>query len=317
MQIMITHGSLARTRVFQVSPVTLVSGAVAFVALLLLMSGLLYHALFMAAAKEGWPVAGDLVRNVLQTQLAQRDRYVRENLDAMAQKVGELQAKLVQLEAMSERVSGLAGLRPEDARLPSQKALAGPKGGPYLPVSPTMKEINAAIDAMNMRGDERSDVFTMIESRLFEQRMRSLMVPSSAPVAGPISSGFGFRSDPFTGRTALHAGLDFPANVGTSIVAAAGGVVVASEVHPNYGNMVMIDHGNNLVTRYAHASKVLVKAGDLVKRGQLIAEVGSTGRSTGPHLHFEVHLDGVPQDPAKFLFSRNGERLPPQVADGR
>jgi murein DD-endopeptidase MepM/ murein hydrolase activator NlpD len=99
----------------------------------------------------------------------------------------------------------------------------------------------------------------------------------------------------------LHSGLDFQADPGTPILAAAGGVVVTQEFHPAYGNMVEIDHGNNLITRYAHASKVWVKQGDLVKRGQKIADVGTTGRSTGPHLHFEVMVQGVPQDPQKFL----------------
>jgi murein DD-endopeptidase MepM/ murein hydrolase activator NlpD len=95
--------------------------------------------------------------------------------------------------------------------------------------------------------------------------------------------------------------LDFQADTGTPILAAAGGVVVGQELHPAYGNMVEVDHGNNLVTRYAHASRFWVKKGDLVKRGQKIAEVGTTGRSTGPHLHFEVMVRGVPQDPQKFL----------------
>jgi murein DD-endopeptidase MepM/ murein hydrolase activator NlpD len=126
-------------------------------------------------------------------------------------------------------------------------------------------------------------------------------MPSSAPVEGPVGSGFGFRSDPFTGRTALHTGLDFPAEVGTPIVAAAGGVVLSAGPHPQYGQMVEVDHGNGLVTRYAHTSKMLVKQGDFIRRGQKIAEVGNTGRSTGPHLHFEVLVEGVQQNPAKFL----------------
>jgi murein DD-endopeptidase MepM/ murein hydrolase activator NlpD len=132
------------------------------------------------------------------------------------------------------------------------------------------------------------------------------MVPSALPVNASMGSGFGFRADPFTGRPSLHAGLDFPADPGTPILAAAGGVVSAVETHPQYGLMVEIDHGRNLITRYAHASRFHVKLGDLVKRGDKIAEVGSTGRSTGPHLHFEVLVDGVPQDPARFLAGNTG-----------
>jgi murein DD-endopeptidase MepM/ murein hydrolase activator NlpD len=142
------------------------------------------------------------------------------------------------------------------------------------------------------------------------------MVPTQQPLkAGHLGSSFGWRIDPFTGRSALHTGLDFQASPGTAILAAAGGVVVAQQVHPAYGNMVEIDHGNDLLTRYAHASKVWVKKGDLVRRGHKIAEVGTTGRSTGPHLHFEVMVQGIPQDPQKFLMA--GRDLPVQVAKAR
>lgn len=123
---------------------------------------------------------------------------------------------------------------------------------------------------------------------------------------GPVGSGFGVRADPFTGRAALHSGLDFPADNGTPIVAAAGGMVASTEWHPQYGQLLEIDHGRGLVTRYAHLSKLHVRQGDLVKRGQRVAEVGSTGRSTGAHLHFEVLVDGAPQDPARFLARQAG-----------
>ena len=135
------------------------------------------------------------------------------------------------------------------------------------------------------------------------------MVPTQQPVVGgTLGSSFGWRIDPVNGQSALHTGLDFPASNGTPILAAAGGVVVVQEYHPAYGNMVEIDHGNDLITRYGHASKVLIKKGDLIKRGQKIAEVGSTGRSTGSHLHFEVLVQGVFQDPQKFLTA--GQKLP-------
>ena len=132
-------------------------------------------------------------------------------------------------------------------------------------------------------------------------RLQDLLIPSTAPVDGPVGSGFGFRRDPFSGRSALHTGLDFPALGGVPVVAAAGGVVVAQEWHPQYGRMLEIDHGNGLLTRYAHLSRSLGRVGDIVQRGQTVGAVGSSGRSTGPHLHFEVLLQGVPQNPAKFL----------------
>ena len=320
MQVMITHGRMARTRVLQFSALQVAVLGLLLGTLLMLLSGAIYHFIFLKAAREGWPVVSQVVRLVVRDEIAQRDRFMRENLDAMAQRVGEMQAKLVKLEVMGERVSGLAGLKPEDLRVNDDKDAsrgagaarggapagakavgAGGQGGPYVPAphSPTLEQLNQAMAALDEQTQQHSDMFTMIESRLFESRLRALMVPSSAPVEGPVGSGFGFRTDPFTGRGALHTGLDFPADVGTPIQAAAGGVIIASEAHPQYGNMVEVDHG--LVTRYAHASKLLVKTGDIVKRGQVIAHVGSTGRSTGPHLHFEVLVEGVQQNPSRFL----------------
>ncbi|HEY1393178.1 MAG TPA: M23 family metallopeptidase [Methylibium sp.] len=318
MQVIITHGTFARSRVLQFSRLQLILVAMLLSFLLVLLSGAIYHFIFLKAAREGWPVVGQVLRLVERDELAQRDRYMRANLDAMAQKVGEMQAKLVRLDAMGERVSSLAGLKPEELRAlqsatspasspAAGKQLDGGKGGPYVPIaSPSLEQLNQIVSALDEQADQGSDLFTLAESRLMESRLHSLMVPSSAPVEGPVGSGFGFRSDPFTGHTALHTGLDFPAEVGTPIMAAAGGVVIAAEVHPQYGQMVELDHGNGLVTRYAHASRLLVKQGDIIKRGQRIALVGTTGRSTGPHLHFEVLVEGVPQNPAKFLAGRGG-----------
>ena len=173
-----------------------------------------------------------------------------------------------------------------------------------------MDELQATLADLDRLTAQRTDLMTVLESRLFDQKMRNMMVPTQKPVAeGNLGSDFGWRIDPITGRSALHTGLDFQADSGSSILAAAGGVVVVQEYHPAYGNMVEIDHGNDLVTRYAHASRVFVKKGDLIRRGQKIASVGSTGRSTGAHLHFEVLVQGVPQNPARFLAAKAGPRV--------
>ena len=134
-----------------------------------------------------------------------------------------------------------------------------------------------------------------------------MMIPTRQPIGtGNLGSLFGWRIAPFAGQSALHAGLDFQADQGTSILAPAG--VVTQEFHSAYGDMIEVDHGNDLITRYADASRTLVRQGDLIKRGQKIAEVGTTGRSTGSHLHFEVLVRGIPQDPQKFLVA--GSSLP-------
>jgi murein DD-endopeptidase MepM/ murein hydrolase activator NlpD len=302
MQVIITHGRLAKTRVLNLSARRIAFAVLLLATVLMLTSGAIYHFIFLKAAREGWPVVSSLVKLVVRDEIAQRDRFMRENLDAIAQKVGEMQAKMVKLEAMGERVSGLAGVKPDDLKPLLRSTEAGGRGGPYLPAANvSLDQLRQVVEGLDTSTDQNTDVFTLIESRLLETRLKSLMVPNSAPVDGPVGSGFGFRSDPFTGRSALHTGLDFPAETGTPIHAAAGGLVLESAWHAEYGQIIEIDHGNGLSTRYAHCSKVLVSAGSLVKRGQLVGLIGTSGRSTGPHLHFEVLVDGVPQDPARFL----------------
>jgi murein DD-endopeptidase MepM/ murein hydrolase activator NlpD len=301
MQVLITHSRLARSRVLYFSRLQIIAAVLCLAALLMLFSGAIYHFFFLKAAREGWPGVSPVVRLVVRDEVAQRDRFMRENLDVMASKLGELQAKLVKLESMGERVSGLAGVKPDELK-PLQRAQVGGKGGPYLPLSSaSMQQLTQALRSVDEATDQNIDLFTLIESRLLESRLQELMVPNTAPVDGPVGSGFGFRADPISGRAALHTGLDFPAEIGTPIVAAAGGVVQSVDWHDQYGRLIEIDHGNGLVTRYAHVSKSLVQAGDIVRRGQSIAQVGNTGRSTGPHLHFEVLVAGVPHNPARFL----------------
>jgi murein DD-endopeptidase MepM/ murein hydrolase activator NlpD len=305
---MITHGGLSRTRVMNVSPTALLLSLMMVVIATLALSGAIYHYFFLKAAREGWPVVSQLVKLVVHDESAQRDKVMRENLDVMAQKVGDMQARMIKIEAMGDRVSGMAGLKPEDLSAVTSRPKGDGSGGPYVPMNhPGLAELNGALDALAQAAGEQSDVLTLTESRLLESRLKTLMIPSSRPIDVPVGSGFGFRSDPFTGRGALHTGLDFPSPVGTEIHAAAGGVVRTAEMHPEYGLMLEIDHGNGLMTRYGHTSKILVKVGDLVKRGQVVADVGTTGRSTGPHLHFEVLVDGIPQDPQRFLAGANAK----------
>jgi murein DD-endopeptidase MepM/ murein hydrolase activator NlpD len=165
-----------------------------------------------------------------------------------------------------------------------------------------MKDLGTTLDRLSKDLEDRTDKLRVLESMLTEDRAKRQLVPTGMPTeSGFYSSNFGWRIDPFTGLNAFHEGIDLMAEEGTAILAAAGGVVVYAGVHPQYGNMIEIDHGNDLVTRYAHASKLLVKVGDVVLRGGKIAQVGNTGRSTGTHLHFEVRHRGVAQNPASFL----------------
>jgi murein DD-endopeptidase MepM/ murein hydrolase activator NlpD len=296
MHLIITDAWMAKSKAMHLSGTKLLLAGLLSALCLMFVSVGLYHWVFLTAAREGWPIVGSLVKLVAKDDSIQRERFLRENLDAMAKRVGEMQAKMLQLDALGERVSGLAGLPV------SETGKAG-SGGALVSARPlSMEELLKALSELEAHTGQRVDMLTVVESRLFDLKIKKLLIPTQHPVSsGNLGSPFGWRIDPINGGSALHTGLDFQASTGTPIVAAAGGVVVTQEYHPAYGNMIEIDHGNDLITRYAHASQVFVKKGDLIKRGKKIADVGTTGRSTGPHLHFEVLVQGVPQDPQKFL----------------
>ena len=259
------------------------------------------------------PWLREVVAASSQADEVKKDRYIRENLNAMAIKLGEMQAQLMRLDALGERVQGLAGVKPQEFNF---RELPG-RGGEDPSLSGmsrnlSMSEFQQALDAMSRDIEHRADYMNVVETALMQDKIRFKMLPTIQPVnVSYNASGFGWRVDPFSGRSAFHEGIDFAAAPGTPIVAAAGGVVITSEYHHQFGNMVEVDHGNDIITRYAHASKLQVQVGDIVKRGQHIANIGSTGRSTGPHLHFEVLVKGVQQDPHKFL---SAGAAPPKLA---
>ena len=297
MQLIITDAWLVKSRAFHLSGSKLLMAVVASSFALMLISAGLYHWVFLKGAREGWPIIGTLVRLVVKDEVAQQDRFMRENIEVMAKKLGEMQAKMLQLESLGERVSGLAGVNPADIKIKP-----GQGGRLVAGRDLSMLELQATLQELDSVAGERADLMTVLESRLFEQKIKKMMIPTQAPVHNAnLGSMFGWRIDPITGRSALHTGLDFPATPGTAIFAAAGGVVVTQEFQSEYGNMIEIDHGNDLITRYAHLSKRLVKVGDVVLSGGNIGQVGSTGRATGPHLHFEVRQNGAPLNPVRFL----------------
>lgn len=312
MQLIITDAWMAKTRAVHLSGTKLVFAMLGLSLSLILVSAGLYHWVFLKGAREGWPVIGTLVKLVIKDEFAQRDKYLRENIEVLAKKLGEMQAKMLQLESLGERVSGLAGINPAEI-----KGKAGQGGMLVSGRELTLEELDATLTDLDLLTNKRTDLMTVIESRLFEQKIKKMMVPTQVPVlSNNLGSIFGWRIDPITGKSALHTGLDYPSEPGTAIYSAAGGVVVTQEFHPQYGNFIELDHGNDLITRYGHSSRVFVKKGDLIKRGQKIAEVGNTGRSTGPHLHFEVVVQGVPQDPQKFLNVGKNLAVAPQLALG-
>jgi murein DD-endopeptidase MepM/ murein hydrolase activator NlpD len=301
MHLIITDAWMAKSRPMHLTGTKLVLAGLCASLVLMATAAGLYHWVFMKGAREGWPIISSVVKLVARDEFEQRDKFMRENLDVMAQKVGEMQAKLLQMEALTERVSSLAGI--SAAEVNSKIGGVAGAGGPLVAGrSLTLSEVQQAVDRLQSASDRQSTLLTLAESRLFEQKLKAMAIPTQNPVVtGVNGSPYGWRIDPFTGKSALHTGIDFQAETGTPILATAGGLVVTQEFHPAYGNMIEIDHGNQVISRYAHTSKVFVKKGDLIKRGQKIALIGSTGRATGPHLHYEVLVQGIPQDPRKFL----------------
>ncbi len=300
MQIIIVDRRWPVARTVNLSPSTLVLASLALFAATVVAVGGLYAFTFRLAADARMPLVQNLVSLVMRDQLERNEQYVRDNVTAMAKMLGEMEARLLRLDALGERVSKLAGIRPEEFNFRDLPGRGGPAAGESRPL--TLDELQAKTQQVGAGVEHRADYMNVIESELVATQARNALLPRDAPlVEGFVGSGFGMRTDPFTGRLSMHSGTDFAAPVGTPIFAAAGGVVVSAELHPDYGNAVEIDHGSGISTLYAHASRIVVKAGDIVRKGQKIAEVGTTGRSTGPHLHFEVHVNGVPQDPAKYL----------------
>jgi len=263
----------------------------------------LYWLTLRYAAEVPLPALQRLVLSAHEAEAERSRAFVQQNLNAMAVKVGEMQAQLTRLDALGERLSALAGVK--EFRFNEAPGLGGAAPTLMPPQNLSLADFSEKLTVLSRQVENRNDMLGVLEAQLFEQAVKKKLMPTMMPVAAPYNaSGFGRRVDPFTGQWAMHEGIDFLADLGSPVVAAAGGVVVFAGLHPQYGYMVDIDHGNDLVTRYAHCSKLLVREGDVVHRGRKIAESGSTGRSTGPHLHFEVRFRGVAQNPAKFLVSK-------------
>lgn len=304
MQIILLHSRLnAKT-------ITLTAWHIAAVALMffcavLMGASLLYYLTLRHAGELQLPFVQNLLTSSIQDSGAKQDKFVKDNLASMAMKLGEMQAQLMRLDALGERVQGLSGVKPEEFNFKEKPGRGGVESTSLKNSAQgdlNLSQFQAALDAMMKDVEHRSDYLNVVETTLMDDKIKAKLLPTIQPVnVSYNASGFGWRLDPFTGRSAFHTGIDFASPSGAPMVSAAGGVVTTAEYHHEYGNMLEIDHGNDMSTRYAHASKLLVKVGDIVKRGQHVADIGSTGRSTGAHLHFEVLVRGVQQDPHKFL----------------
>lgn len=215
-------------------------------------------------------------------------------------RVSRMQARVVHLEALARRVVARTGLESAEFDFDDEPGIGGPEEA--LLDGDAFAGLDTAVAALSSQVDDRWMQLRVLEDVLKWRDVNAAVRPEGRPVGRAyVSSGFGPRIDPFTGRGARHKGIDFAGRAGTAIVAVAAGIVTWSGTRSSYGQMVEIDHGNELVTRYAHNSENLVDAGDVVTRGQPIALLGSTGRATGPNLHFEVLQGGEAVDPSQFI----------------
>lgn len=228
----------------------------------------------------------------------------QEHINALSIQLGQIQARVMRLDALGERLAKLAGIKDSDLDLHAPAGQGGPIRRPY---NMSEQDIQQKMTALVAELEQKTDRYGALEAMLLQQSLKKNTLPSSKPVNAAFnSSSYGWRVDPFTGQMAFHEGLDFMADAGTPIYAAASGIVTAAEKTPDYGNIVKLDHGSGIETRYAHASRILVKPGQRVEKGQIIAEIGNTGRSTGAHLHFEVRMNGAALDPRKYLTPNQG-----------
>ena len=228
-----------------------------------------------------------------------------DTLDAMAFRIAQMNARMIRLDALGRRLTEMANLEDGEFDFDGPPAMGGPEEPVATGSNVAVPEVVEAMQTLDLQLDNREAQLGVLESVIANQNLKQRVYPQGRPVnSGWISSYFGKRTDPFTGKPANHTGIDFAGKAGAEVVAVADGVVTWSGNRTGYGNLVEIDHGNGYVTRYGHNKQQLVKAGETVRKGQAVALMGSTGRSTGPHVHIEVLRDGKQVNPNKYLSTR-------------
>ena len=236
-----------------------------------------------------------------KTQIADLKRQLQERVDAMAMRLGEINAHVIRLDALGKRLTEMADIDNREFDFGRDP----PSGGPESDgegVSAEIPDLSQMLTSLQKRVDLRDSQLAALENVILAKELKEQIHPEGRPVTGGfISSYFGEREDPFSGHEAYHKGVDFAGTAGSNVMAVAAGVVTWSGERTGYGNLVEINHGDGYVTRYAHNARTLVKVGQTVKRGEAVALMGSTGRSTGPHVHFEVIRNGRQVDPLSFI----------------
>ena len=232
--------------------------------------------------------------------LTEARAQAEQNTAALARRIAQLQAHVLRLDAAGQRLTEMAGLDSGEFNFGQAPALGGPETAAEADLG--LDSVMDSLVAFERQLSDRERQFRVLEDLLLASRLQKEVRPSGWPIDGGwISSLFGSRTDPFTGRRTSHQGIDFAGRTGSAVVSVAAGIVTEAGVRDGYGNLVEINHGNGYTTRYGHNSEIVVKPGDKVSKGQRIAKMGSTGRSTGPHVHFEVLFNGMVVNPEQYI----------------
>jgi murein DD-endopeptidase MepM/ murein hydrolase activator NlpD len=243
--------------------------------------------------------SADLLRQ--QAQIEDVKRVLQEKVNALAMRVGQMNANVIRVNALGKRLTRMANLNDGEFDFTNPPALGGSEGGADGQPA-QIPNLSAMVDDLQTQLASREQQLGVLENLILTRELNKQVYPEGRPVQdGWISSYFGRRADPFTGYSAVHKGLDFAGPEGTKVMSVAAGLVTYAGDRSGFGEMIEINHGNGLATRYCHNEKLLVKQGDMVRKGQDLALMGSTGRSTGPHLHFEVLKNGAQVDPLRFI----------------
>ena len=305
MNIIIVAKPLSSPKVFRLGDrrtIVAAGTALAGVAVLMVGMGALLGATIVGPGKARAEIAQ--AREQLgrqEAELGDMQKSVARDMDALAVRLGKLQAEAMRLNALGARLAEVGKLDDGEFNFRAEPALGGPASSAPS-VSLTASEVDTALQRLEAQFSQQSLQLGMLESVLFDREVDLGLMPAGLPVrAGYKSSGFGYRTDPFTGRPEFHGGVDFNGPRGSDVVSVAGGVVSFAGKKPGYGNTVEIDHGNGYMTRYAHNDRNEVEVGDAVRAGQLVAKMGSTGRATGVHVHFEVWLNGRLVNPVEYI----------------
>jgi len=250
-------------------------------------------------AARAWERDLDEQRQELEELRDQTDR----EMAALTVRLAELQGRVLRLDAVGERLVDSAGLSSDEFDFAAVPAVGGPAAGSDSIYQ--VPEITSALKDLSERIDSREQQLAVLDDLMAANRLSETTFVAGTPITkGWMSSRFGYRADPFTGRSTWHAGVDFAGKDGSDIIAVASGVVTWASDRYGYGQLVEVNHGNGYKTRYAHCKEIKVNVGDVVRKGDLIALMGSTGRSTGPHVHFEVYKNGRSVDPAAYIHRR-------------